>query len=126
QNIWVNGLWFTSLVMSLFTALISGLVKQWLYHYTIIPSGTPRERSCIRQYRYRGLQLWHVPAIIGLLPVLLHLALALFYVGVALFLIQIHAPMAWFIISVGAVVYAAYIMVTSLPLRFPQCPYQTP
>ncbi|KAF9011007.1 hypothetical protein BDZ89DRAFT_1226071 [Hymenopellis radicata] len=68
QNIWVNGLWFTSLTMSLITALISGLIKQWLHHYTIIPSGTPRERSCIRQYRYRGLQLWHVPIIIGLLP----------------------------------------------------------
>ncbi|PBK87135.1 hypothetical protein ARMGADRAFT_972220, partial [Armillaria gallica] len=83
---WINGLWFTSLTLSLVTALIAVLVKQWLHQYMSISSGTPRDRSLVRQYRYIGLQAWHVPLIIGLLPVLMHVALALFFLGLALFL----------------------------------------
>ncbi|KAK0476204.1 hypothetical protein IW261DRAFT_1289003, partial [Armillaria novae-zelandiae] len=83
---WVNGLWFTSLSLSLSAALISVLVKQWLHHYMILPSGTPRERSRIRQYRYMGLHKWQVPLIIGLLPMFMHLALAFFFVGLVVFL----------------------------------------
>ncbi|KAK0451129.1 hypothetical protein EV421DRAFT_1213347 [Armillaria borealis] len=49
-SIWVNGLWFTSLALSLTTALVSVLVKQWLHHYMALPSGTPRERSLLRQF----------------------------------------------------------------------------
>ncbi|KAK0492191.1 hypothetical protein EDD18DRAFT_1015114, partial [Armillaria luteobubalina] len=80
-DIWVNGLWFTSLFLSLTTALVAFLVKQWLHHYVALPSGTPRDRSFTRQFRYAGFQKWHVRVIIGLLPVLMHLALAIFLSG---------------------------------------------
>ncbi|PBK97105.1 hypothetical protein ARMGADRAFT_1010604 [Armillaria gallica] len=39
-SIWVTGLWFTSLALSLTTALVSVLVKQWLHHYVTLPSGS--------------------------------------------------------------------------------------
>ncbi len=48
-DVWVNGLWFTSLFLSLTTALVAVLVKQWLHHYVALPSGTPRDRSLTRQ-----------------------------------------------------------------------------
>ncbi|KAK0457184.1 uncharacterized protein EV420DRAFT_1221148, partial [Desarmillaria tabescens] len=83
---WVNGLWFASLALSLSAALVSVLVKQWLHHYMILPSGTPQERSHVRQYRYMGLRKWQVPLIIGLLPMLMHLALAFFFIGLVVFL----------------------------------------
>ncbi|KAK0475083.1 hypothetical protein IW261DRAFT_498810 [Armillaria novae-zelandiae] len=85
-DVWVNGLWFTSLSLSLATALVAVLVKQWLHHYLALPSGTPRETSHVRQYRYGGFQRWHVLVIIGLLPVLMHLALGIFFVGLVIFL----------------------------------------
>ncbi|PBK83089.1 hypothetical protein ARMGADRAFT_876347, partial [Armillaria gallica] len=85
-DVWVNGLWFTSLFLSLTTALVAVLVKQWLHHYVALPSGTPRDRSFIRQFRYAGFQKWHVQVIIGLLPVLMHLALAIFLSGLVVFL----------------------------------------
>ena len=31
--LWVNGLWFTSLALSLTTALIAVLTKQWIHKY---------------------------------------------------------------------------------------------
>ncbi len=55
-DVWVNGLWFTSLFLSLTTALVAVLVKQWLHHYVALPSGTPRDRSFTRQFRYVGLK----------------------------------------------------------------------
>ncbi|PBK64560.1 hypothetical protein ARMSODRAFT_892882, partial [Armillaria solidipes] len=85
-DVWVNGLWFTSLFLSLTTALVAVLVKQWLHHYVALPSGTPRDRSFTRQFRYAGFQKWHVQVIIGLLPVLMHLALAIFLSGLVIFL----------------------------------------
>ncbi|KAF9015960.1 hypothetical protein BDZ89DRAFT_962323, partial [Hymenopellis radicata] len=75
-DVWVNGLWFTSLTLSLVSALLAVLIKQWLRHYMSFVSGTAKERSLIRQYRFMGLQKWHVPTLIGILPVLMHLSLA--------------------------------------------------
>ncbi|KAK0482551.1 hypothetical protein IW261DRAFT_1314934, partial [Armillaria novae-zelandiae] len=85
-DVWVNGLWFTSLFLSLTTAVVGVLVKQWLHHYVVPPSGTPRERCFVRQYRYLGFKKWRVEDIVGVLPFLMHLALALFFIGLSLFL----------------------------------------
>ncbi|KAF9013836.1 hypothetical protein BDZ89DRAFT_896723, partial [Hymenopellis radicata] len=87
--VWVNGLWFVSLSLSLTTALLSVLVKQWFHQYVSMPSGTPRDRSLIRQYRFSGLQKWHVPMIVGLLPVLMHGAVAVFFCGLIVYLLPL-------------------------------------
>ncbi|KAK0458598.1 uncharacterized protein EV420DRAFT_1270391 [Desarmillaria tabescens] len=125
-DVWVNGLWFVSLFLSLTTALVAVLVKQWLHHYVILPSGTPRDRSFTRQFRYAGFQKWHVQIIIGLLPVLMHLALAIFLIGLVIFLRPLREALSWIIGTATAVVYAAYVAATILPILFPQCPYRTP
>ncbi|KAK0480458.1 hypothetical protein EDD18DRAFT_1322417 [Armillaria luteobubalina] len=75
---WVNGLWFASLSISLSTALVAALAKQWIHQYVSVSSGTPRDRN---------LLVWHLPTIIGLLPVLMHTALGLFLLGLVIFLI---------------------------------------
>ncbi|KAK0484023.1 hypothetical protein IW261DRAFT_1417738 [Armillaria novae-zelandiae] len=123
---WVNGLWFTSLSLSLTTALGAVLVKQWLHQYISLPSGTPRDRSRIRQYRYVGFEKWQVPIIIGLLPVLMHVALAIFFVGLFLFLFPLSRPIAVVVGTIAAAVYLAYVVTNILPLLYPQCPYKTP
>ncbi|KIY69865.1 hypothetical protein CYLTODRAFT_348781, partial [Cylindrobasidium torrendii FP15055 ss-10] len=84
--VWVNGLWFVSLALSLTTALLSVLVKQWFHQYATMPSGTPRDRSLIRQFRFTALQDWQVPLIVGLLPVLMHAAVAIFFGGLVVYL----------------------------------------
>ncbi|PBK78429.1 hypothetical protein ARMSODRAFT_40868 [Armillaria solidipes] len=118
-SIWVNGLWFTSLALSLTTALASVLVKQWLHHYMALPSGTPRERSLLQQFRFGGLQKWCVLVIIGLLPALMHTALAVFFVGLVIFLGD---SLAWVVGAVTTLTYTAYLMALILPLISPQCP----
>ncbi|SJL04767.1 uncharacterized protein ARMOST_08137 [Armillaria ostoyae] len=125
-DVWVNGLWFTSLFLSLTTALVAVLVKQWLHHYVALPSGTPRDRSFTRQFRYAGFEKWHVQVIIGLLPVLMHLALAIFLTGLVIFLQPLRAALSWIICAGTILVYTSYVVATTLPILFPQCPYRTP
>ncbi|KAK0216157.1 hypothetical protein IW262DRAFT_1277049, partial [Armillaria fumosa] len=84
---WVNGLWFASLSISLSTALVAALAKQWIHQYVSVSSGTPRDRVRVRHVRYKNLLVWYLPTIIGLLPILMHTALGLFLVGLVIFLI---------------------------------------
>ncbi|KIY63961.1 hypothetical protein CYLTODRAFT_330998, partial [Cylindrobasidium torrendii FP15055 ss-10] len=85
-DVWVNALWFTSLALSLASALLAVLSKQWLRQYLSFILGTARERALIRQFRYDGMEKYAVRTIVGLLPTLLHLALALFLIGLVVFL----------------------------------------
>ncbi|KAK0489964.1 hypothetical protein EDD18DRAFT_1080685 [Armillaria luteobubalina] len=87
---WINSLWFVSLTLSLITALVAVLVKQWLHQYVaIVSDSSPRDHARIRHMRYARLQTWQVPMIIGLLPFLLHVSLALFFVGLTIFLFSL-------------------------------------
>ncbi|KAK0239607.1 hypothetical protein EDD85DRAFT_787870 [Armillaria nabsnona] len=126
SQVWVNGLWFTSLFLSLTTALVAVLVKQWLHHYVALPSGTPRDWCFVRQYRFLGFQKWRVEVIVGVLPVLMHLALALFFIGLSLFLHPLRAALSWVVCMGTILLIVAYVIVTILPMCFPQCPYRTP
>ncbi|PBK99383.1 hypothetical protein ARMGADRAFT_500737 [Armillaria gallica] len=123
---WVNGLWFTSLSLSLSTALFAVLTKQWIHQYMSVPSGTPRDRCRLRQFRYMGLQRWGVDLIIGLLPVLMSASLAVFLVGLVLFIIPLRVSIASVVGSVTFIAFAAYLITNFLPILYPSCPYKTP
>lgn len=122
----VNRLWYASLLLSLATALLSILAKQWLITFRL-PSAasSPKQWALWRQFRYSGFDAWNVPLIIAILPFLLHLSLFLFAIGLVLFL-KPFEPGAWkiaaaFLATSGAL----YFLVTFLPLRYPACPYRT-
>ncbi|KAK0501246.1 hypothetical protein EDD18DRAFT_729096 [Armillaria luteobubalina] len=123
---WVNGLWSTSLCLSLSTALFAVLTKQWIHQYMSVPSGTPRDRCRLRQFRYMGLQRWGVDLIIGLLPVLMSASLGVFLVGLVLFIIPLRVSIASIVGSVTFIAFAAYLITTFLPILYPSCPYKTP
>ncbi|KAK0217180.1 hypothetical protein IW262DRAFT_1276067, partial [Armillaria fumosa] len=90
SDVWMDTLWFVSLMLSLITALVAVLVKQWLHQYVaVVSDSSARDRARIRHMRHAGLQAWQVPMIIDLLPVLLHVSLALFFAGLAIFLFSL-------------------------------------
>ncbi|KAK0492233.1 hypothetical protein EDD18DRAFT_1357893 [Armillaria luteobubalina] len=123
---WVNGLWFTSLSLSLTTALFAVLTKQWIHQYMSVPSGTPQDRCRVRQFRYMGLQQWRVAFIIGLLPVLMSSSLAVFLVGLVLFIVPLRVPIAGIVGAITFISFLAYIVTNFLPILYPSCPYKTP
>ncbi len=124
--LFVNGLWFTSLSLSLTTALFAVITKQWIHRYMSVPSGTPRDRCRVRQFRYMGLQQWRVGFIIGLLPVLMSASLCIFLVGLVVFLVPLQVSIASVVGSITSISFAAYFITNLLPIIYPSCPYKTP
>ncbi|KAI0644844.1 hypothetical protein C8Q79DRAFT_927162 [Trametes meyenii] len=125
STVWLNGLWFTSLILSLASSSISIIVKQWLSEYSAGVSGATREAACIRQYRLDNLEKWHVGAIVGSIPVLLQVALALFLAGLLVLLYPLHqgvaSASAFFVGLLG--IFTLVTMV--LPVAKPGCSYKS-
>ncbi|KAA1473306.1 hypothetical protein DENSPDRAFT_802371, partial [Dentipellis sp. KUC8613] len=122
---WVNRLWFISLSFSLATALISVLVKQWLQYYVSPISGGSQEKAHVRHFHYTGLEKWHVPVIVGFLPVFMHTALLLFFLGLVLFLVSLDRHTAGMIGFLAMLLGVSYLTTNALPVFFVDCPYKT-
>ncbi|KAF8915677.1 hypothetical protein CPB85DRAFT_1217349, partial [Mucidula mucida] len=120
-NVWINGFWSVSLACSLGVALAAVLVKQWLHHYMSLPSGTPGIRSHIRHFRYMGLEQWRVRVIIGMLPLIMHISLALFLAGFTTFFIPLRTSIAYAIGTITVVLCVLYLASNALPIMFPNC-----
>ena len=58
--VWLNALWFASLICSLSAASIGIMVKQWLNEYSTGLSGKSRQIARLRQLRLNGLRRWRV------------------------------------------------------------------
>jgi hypothetical protein len=123
---WVNGLWFTSLTFSLFTAFVAVILKQWIHQYRFFVSGTPQEQALHRHFRYMGLKKWGVPIIIGFLPILLHISLFLYLVGLVVFLVPLDQVIGTITLVLTGFSATFYLVTNILPVVFPECPYQTP
>ncbi|KAF5328829.1 hypothetical protein D9619_011683 [Psilocybe cf. subviscida] len=122
---WVNGLWFAALSCSLSAALVSMLAKQWIQMVPNV-SGSPRYRARKRQRRYTQLQHWHVFALINALPLLLHVALLLFFAGVIVLLWSGDTAITASTFTTVSLAYIFYIGSMILSLFYPDCPYQHP
>ncbi|KAK7456359.1 hypothetical protein VKT23_010606 [Stygiomarasmius scandens] len=126
KDLWINGLFFASLSLSLATALISVLVKQWLQAYTSLSSGNAKERAMIRQFRFSGYENWGMQGIIGGLPLILHASLGLFLVGLALYVSQLHSSLCWIVVVITLLSFIMYFGSIILPLIWIDCPYRIP
>lgn len=123
----VNSIWVVSLTLSLITAFIAVVVKQWLHQYsTAIPDSSPRDRARIRQSRHAAFGTWQVPMIIGLLPVLMHTSLGLFLAGFIPYLFSMDMAIAYVVAILSGAVYVAYGICLILPFIYYDCPYKTP
>jgi hypothetical protein len=124
--LWVNGLWFASLSCSLGIAMTIILVKQWLQFYTLkLWHGSHDQYARRRQQRYNSLQEWHVPVVISILPLLLHISVALFALGLVVMLHQINATIANIVTGLVGCLLSAYTVCLILPLLYKNCPYQS-
>ncbi|KAJ7595594.1 hypothetical protein C8J56DRAFT_852623, partial [Mycena floridula] len=108
-DIWINALFIASLSLSLATALLSVLIKQWLQAYSSVTQGSAMQRALIRQFRITGIEKWKVPEIIGVLPLILHASLAAFFFGLALFVRQLNHSFLWIVVSIGITTFSAYL-----------------
>jgi hypothetical protein len=122
----VNSLWFGSIALSLFTALAAVLVKQWLRQYVALPLGTPRDRACLRHFRYLGFQQWQVATIVGLLPIIIYISVGLFLGGLVVLLFPLQPVVAEVVAVISGVAAVFFILTSVLPAVVTSCPYRTP
>ncbi|KAG8828082.1 hypothetical protein FRC19_009938 [Serendipita sp. 401] len=122
----VNTLWFSSLALALGVAVQVMLAKQWLHKYSEGLPTVPRLRMQLRQYRYDSLRAWALPEVVNFLPTLLHLALALFLLGLVDFLWEINTFVATFTLAICVLFGTMYAVFMILPHIFTDCPYKTP
>ncbi|KZV97614.1 hypothetical protein EXIGLDRAFT_730277 [Exidia glandulosa HHB12029] len=125
----VNGLWFTSLFLSLAAALLCILIKQWLDEYTARTRGSakhPLEWAQRRSFYFQGLTDWHVAVIVSFLPLFLHMALFLFLVGLTAFLWDLDSAIRWVLLLLMLLLIAVYTVSLFIPIWCAACPYATP
>ncbi|KAJ7807630.1 hypothetical protein B0H14DRAFT_2381177, partial [Mycena olivaceomarginata] len=94
KNVWVNGLWFTSLVCSLGDAAIAMLIKQWLNAYSAGLPSSHQLRSRMRQHRFNALIEWKTAQIIGFLPFALSVCVMVFLAGLSILLFSLNNAIA--------------------------------
>ncbi|KAL1936832.1 hypothetical protein VTO73DRAFT_7138, partial [Trametes versicolor] len=124
--VWLNALWFSGLILSLSSASVGIMVKQWLNEYSSGVSGTSRPVARVRQYRLNNLRTWRVEDIIGFIPILLQLALALFLSGMLILLWTLHETVAAIASTLVGLLAVFTVATTILPLINHECSYLTP
>ncbi|KAI0667080.1 hypothetical protein C8Q78DRAFT_982991, partial [Trametes maxima] len=124
--IWLNVLWFSSLVLSLSSASVGIMIKQWLNEYNSGVSGTSREVARLRQRRLNNMLEWRVADVVVAIPILLQLSLALFLAGLLILLWSLESTVAatttFFITSLALFT----VGTTILPLIKDTCAYLSP
>ncbi|KAF9257467.1 hypothetical protein L218DRAFT_831797, partial [Marasmius fiardii PR-910] len=112
----INIFWFLSLTLALTDALFGLLCKQWVReHQREANTRTPSQALALRWLRYQSFEQWHVPAILASLPILLEIALFLFFAGLLELLWMWHPiPFGVALVIVGLAL-SFYIMTTILP-----------
>ncbi|KAJ7720512.1 hypothetical protein B0H16DRAFT_1336046, partial [Mycena metata] len=94
KDVWVNGLWFTSLACALGDAAIAMLIKQWLNAYSAGLPSSHQLRSRMRQHRFNALVEWKTPQIIGFLPFALSACVMVFLTGLSILLFSLNNTIA--------------------------------
>ncbi|KAL4254486.1 hypothetical protein ABKN59_003217 [Abortiporus biennis] len=122
----INVLWFSSLVFSLMTASLAMLVKQWLREYLAQECISPQERSRIRHFRHSGLKRWGVFHVAAALPLLLQVALVLFFIGLSDFLRSINHAVGYIVTALITVWFIVFSTTTISPAVVANSPFKTP
>ncbi|KAJ1299803.1 hypothetical protein OPQ81_000702 [Rhizoctonia solani] len=74
----VNTLWFMSLSLSIGTAFLAMLAKDWSYSFLSHHTGHPQDQAHRRQRKWKLIERWKMQGFILLLPSMVHLSLCEF------------------------------------------------
>ena len=123
----VQAILFASLAVSLFSAFLAMLGKQWLNRYESIDTwGSAIERSHNRQQKLDGIIVWYFDHVMGSLPLMLQAALLLFGCALSRYLWGINIIVASVVIGVTSFGLIFYLFILIAGTASESCPYQTP
>ncbi len=126
--VWVNSLWFLSLVISLFCALLATLQQRWARRYLGLanPHVAVHKRAHIRSFFAEGATRFNIHVAVEALPALLHTSVFLFLAGLVISLFTINHTVAYIILSATVVCFLFYAAITVMPIVYHDSPYTSP
>jgi hypothetical protein len=125
SDMWINALWFTSLVIALTSALVAIFVKQWAREYLSWTAASPgRDSVALRQYRYKAWMRWGGQHWRDVVAGLLQLGLVLFFGGLVILLWQLNGAIASIVTAAVGVSMGCLLVSIILPVFFVSCPYR--
>ena len=123
----VQAILFASLSVSLISAFLAMVGKQWLNRYASADmQGSAVERGRNRQRKLDGIVAWYFNHVMELLPLMLQAALLLLGCALSRYLWGISITVASVIIGVTSLGLILYLFITLAGAAFENCPYQTP
>jgi len=118
---------YVSLAISLFSAFLAMLGKQWLNKYASTDmQGTAIERSQNRQSKHNGIVIWHFHHLMELLPLMLQVALLLLDCALTLYIWGINTTVASVVLSFIVFGATCYVFIIVAAMVSVHCPYKTP
>jgi hypothetical protein len=127
SDVWINALWFTSLVVALVSALVAIFVKQWAREYlSWTAASAGRKAVAVRQYRSKAWTDWGVKKWRDLVIALLQLALILFFSGLVILLWNLNGVIAGLVTATAGAGVGCVGLAISLPAVWTRCPYRNP
>lgn len=124
----INVLFYMSLSLILLAAFLSMAIKSWLHnfdrHMRAITS--PEMRAKERESRFQSLMRWRAHWVVALLPFLVQLSLAVFAVGLFLFLKPLHTPSAYVVLGVSSLALLFYLVTIFIPFIDGFSPFSLP
>lgn len=126
--IWVNSLWFSSLVISLTCALFAILLQQWARSYltTAHPRYTLLKEARIREFLAEGAMKFDLPLVARALRSLHHASFFLFIAGLAVLLFNTQVTVFASVALLVALLTVAYVFFTYVPVFWSNAPFSTP
>ncbi|KAG8787331.1 hypothetical protein FRC12_015676 [Ceratobasidium sp. 428] len=121
----INALWFLSLSLSVAVSLIAMLAKEWCNSFMSGRSGETYERGRLRQQRWNEIERLRMIDALTLLPLLIHLALLLFAVGLCIYLWGLNIAVAIPVITITFISTLIYVSTIFHSLTAEHCPYTT-
>jgi hypothetical protein len=126
--VFVNTVWALSLVLSLTSALLAILIQQWVRRYIDLPlfPRLSRERARVRSYLFLGTLNFGMHHAVEAAPMLLHLSVSLFLIGLVMFFAIAHKTVAIVLSIFVGITGMAHFTLSILPCLYRNCPYGTP
>jgi hypothetical protein len=121
-------LWFLSLVISLFCALLATLQQRWARRYLQLtqPHLAIHKRAVIRSFFAEGVIRFRLAVAVEAIPALLHVSVFLFLAGLVISLFNIHHTLAYVILVSSVACAVVYAAITVMPTIFHDSPYTSP
>jgi hypothetical protein len=123
----VNGLLFMSLLCALVAALLAVLALQWVASYDMgLNTTSPRKRALQRHMRSMAIKKWKMAEIIASLPLLIFIALLLFFIGIATWLWYLDRRVSGVVMSGIGISLILYAVTNVIGIIYVDSPFRTP